>query len=245
MNEVTHERWFAAQVAESQFWEGVNVKQLLRICADQPAFLDLIGQSDLPNLFDNQEILEIGVGPLAISLTSFYADKHKIKRLLKLEPLPRRLIPESSAMRDTWAMGFLEWVHSLSEEGEYVQIPAEKMNYNQEFDTVITYNVLDHVQDPLGILKNAYNALRKGGKVLVGVDCRSLLGRIKFEYILRRTRKGEILVEAHPHTFLTHHVVQMLNDAGFQDVRVMGIPGLFRRFAGTTFRPAFIASKIL
>ena len=244
MNEITQERWLAAQVAESKYWDGLSITEILRICAEKPAFLDLVGDQIVPSLFEQKEILEIGVGPLGISLASFYANKHNIKRLVKVEPLERRLITESSLMRETWTRTFLEWVHFLSEEGEYIQLTGEQMDYNQEFDTVIIYNVLDHVKEPLSILKNAYNALRKAGEILVGVDCRSVLGRIKFEYILRKTHKGEILVEAHPHTFLPRHVVRMLNETGFQEVQTIGVPGLMRRFAGTTYRPAFIGKKL-
>jgi SAM-dependent methyltransferase len=243
MNKITQERWLAAQVAESNYWDGFNVTELLRICAEKPAFLDSVGSQIILSLFDQREVLEIGVGPLGISIASFYANKRKIKRLVKVEPLERRLITDSLIMREVWAKAFLEWVHLLSEEGEYIQLPGEQMDYNQEFDTVIIYNVLDHVKEPLSILRNTYNALRKDGQILVGVDCKSLLGRIKFEYILRRIRKGEILVEAHPHTFLPHHVVRMLNDSGFQDVQTVGVPGLTHSFAGKNYRPAFIGKK--
>ncbi|MFH7030259.1 MAG: methyltransferase domain-containing protein [Heteroscytonema crispum UTEX LB 1556] len=134
-------------------------------------------------------------------------------------------------------------MHAISEEGDYIQIPGEQINYNNEFDTVIIYNVLDHVKEPLLILKNACKALRKQGRILVGVDCRSVLGRIKFEYISRKIAKGKILVEAHPHTFLPHHVIRMLENSGFQNVQSIGVPSSISKFAGGTFRPAFIATK--
>ena len=244
MNLVTQERWLNAQAAESKYWDGLSIKEILRICAEKPGFLDLLSDRILSSLLEEKEILEIGVGPLGVSLASFYSNKHNIERLVKVEPLERRLITESSIMNETWAKKFLEWVHSLSEEGEYIQLTGEQMNYDREFDTVIIYNVLDHVKDPLSILKNAYNALRKEGEILVGVDCRSVLGRIKFEHILRKTRKGQILVEAHPHTFLPSHVVGMLNEAGFEDVKTIGVPGLANRLIGTSYRPAFIGKKV-
>lgn len=244
MNQITQERWLNAQVAESKYWDELTIKEILRICSEKPDFLDLVGNKMISSLFEQREIMEIGVGPLGISLASFYANKHSIKRLVKVEPLKRRLITESSIMEETWAKVFLEWVQSLSDEGEYIQLPGEQMDYNQEFDTVIIYNVLDHVKDPLSILKNAYKAIRKEGKILIGVDCKSLLGRIKFEQILRKTHKGQILVEAHPYTFLPRHVVGMLNEVGFQEVQTIGVPGLIDRFAGRNFRPAFIGKKL-
>jgi SAM-dependent methyltransferase len=243
MNTVKQERWQAAQVAESEYWDGINVTELLRICAEKPDFLDMIGSSTIQSLFDHKEILEIGVGPLGISLASFYPEKHKIKHLVKVEPLPQILLTETLVMQQTWARQFVEWLYSISKEGDYVQKPGEQLDYYNAFDTVIIYNVLDHVKDPLSILCNAYDALRKDGKVLVGVDCRSVVGRIKFEYVLRRTAKDEILVKAHPHTFLPKHVVGMLEKARFTNIQIISIPSLIRQFVGSSFRPAFIATK--
>ena len=147
---ITSERWQAAQIAESQHCSGVDVESLLRICSNKPTFLKLVGNRIVSSLFDQKEILEIGVGPLSLSLASFYANKQKINRLIKVEPLERKLIGQSSAIKqEKWAETFVEWVEQLSNEGEHIQLPGEEMNYEQEFDTVITYNVLDHVQDSL------------------------------------------------------------------------------------------------
>ncbi|MBD2295372.1 methyltransferase domain-containing protein [Anabaena sphaerica FACHB-251] len=243
MTTVKQARWQAAQLAESQYWDGMNITELLRICTEKPDFLSILSQEQLQYLFDDKEILEIGVGPLGISLASFYPEKHKIKKLVKLEPLARTLITESSLIQQIWARPFIDWISSLSEEGNYIQKSGEQMEYEEEFDTVIIYNVLDHVKDPLLILRNAYKSIRSGGQILVGVDCRSILGQIKFEYILRRIAKDEILVKAHPHTFLHHQVVQLLEEAGFDHVQTIGIPSLIHIFMGSSFRPAFIAEK--
>lgn len=245
MRKLTHDRWVTAQNAESNYWNKLSIAELLRICAEKPAFLKLVGDQVVATLFENKEMLEIGVGPLGISVASFYAQKYKIKRLVKVEPLERRSIMESPLMREDWASVFLKWIHMLGEEGECVQLSGEQINYNCEFDTVIMYNVLDHVNNPKLILKNAYNALREYGQILVGVDCRSVRGRIKFEYITRRKHKGETIVEAHPYTFLPTDVVHMMSDVGFRNIRTIGLPGLMYRFIGPTMRPAFIGTKIL
>jgi SAM-dependent methyltransferase len=244
MNTVNLERWQSAQKSESQYWDGMNVPELLRIFAEKPAFLEMIDAEVLVSLFDDKEVLEIGVGPLGVSLASFYPHKDKIKHLTKVEPLPQIALSESLIMkREAWAKTFLEWVKSISNEGDYVQASGENLNYSQQFDTVIIYNVLDHVQEPKLILKNAYEALKDSGYIFIGVDCRSIIGRLKFEYYLRNVAKGEILVEAHPHTFLPGHVVSMLEDVGFTNVQCIGVPGAIKKFIGSSFRPAFIARK--
>lgn len=242
-NEITQDRWLTAQASEFKYWDDISITELLRICAEKPAFLDLIDYRIVESLFEEKDVMEIGVGPLGVSIASFYKNKHQIRRLVKVEPLEKILIKETSLMNELWARMFVEWVDSLSEEGDYVQLPGEQMVYSEEFDTVIIYNVLDHVKEPESILKNAYNALRKGGRILVGVDCRSVLGLIKFEYILRNTRKGEILVEAHPYSFLPSHIVRMLNKVGFENIQAFGVPGLVDRFVGRISRPAFIGMK--
>jgi 2-polyprenyl-3-methyl-5-hydroxy-6-metoxy-1,4-benzoquinol methylase len=124
-----------------------------------------------------------------------------------------------------------------------VQTAGEDLGFEAAFDTVVTYNVLDHVRAPSTILRNAAKALRPGGQLLVGVDCLSLIGRWRFELLTRRTHKGQILVEAHPHTFLPDHVARMIEVAGFRMTALHGVPGMLRRLAGSHSRPAFLAVK--
>lgn len=243
MQAVEQKRWKEAQIAESQYWDGINIPELLRICAEKPAFLEMIGNQALQLMLDRKDVLEIGVGPLGISLASFYSQKSQIQRLVKIEPLAKTSLTASSVMKEEWATLFLEWLNAMTNEGDYVQQSGETLVYADEFDTVIIYNVLDHVENPSLIVQNAYRSLRAGGQILIGVDCRSWLGRIKFEYILRNVAKGSILVEAHPHTFLPQHVIAMLKDSGFQDIQTVGIPAWSGRMIGKTFRPAFIGKK--
>jgi len=240
---VNEQRWQEAQTAEGQYWDGINTTELLRIAAEKPAFLGMMEDSLLQSMFEQKDILEIGVGPLGISLASFYPAKHTIKQLTKVEPLAQIPFHNIPAKQESWAQPFVEWLQTLSQEGEYVRLTGEAMPFSEAFDTVIIYNVLDHVKNPELILKNAYLALRDGGQILIGVDCRSRLGQLQFEYILRRTQKGSVMVEAHPHTFLPFQVVQLLQKTGFHSIQVFGLPNSFTQFMGSTFRPAFVGKK--
>ena len=61
--------------------------------------------------------------------------------------------------------------------------------------------------------------------------------------ILSGAVKSVFLVKAHPHTFLPQHLVRMLEKVGFQNIQTIGVPGLTRKFVGSSFRPAFIGAK--
>jgi SAM-dependent methyltransferase len=240
---ITLDRWSTAQAAELRYWRDLDLREILRICAEKPEFLSLLDDATQRELLDGKEVLEIGCGPLGLSLVSFSRYKAGIKRLVKAEPLPRLPIRDTRLVEDGWAAPFLAWVEQLAEEGEYAQTPGEDLGFAAAFDTVITYNVLDHVREPQTILVNARRALRPGGRLLVGVDCLSRVGRWRFEILTRRIHKGSILVEAHPHTFLPEDVKGMIESAGFGMTAMHGLPGRLRGFAGSHTRPAFLAVK--
>lgn len=240
---VTRDRWSAAQAAELSYWRSLDLREILRICAEKPEFLALLDDATQQSLFAGKDVLEIGCGPLGLSVVSFSRHKAAVRRLVKAEPLPRLPLRETRLVDDAWAAPFLAWVEGMAAEGEYIQTPGEDLGFDSCFDTVVTYNVLDHVREPQAILRNAARALRPGGRLLVGVDCLSLVGRWRFELLTRRTHKGTILVEAHPHTFLPDAVARMIERAGFRMSAIAGVPGLLRRLIGSHSRPAFLAAK--
>ena len=240
---VSEMRWREAQASEQRYWADMDLAELLRIAAEKPGFLALLGRERQAALFDGAEVLEIGCGPLGLSVASFYADKAAMRRLVKIDPLPRRHLLDTASARLDWALPFVRWLETLAGEGEYRQGAGEALSGVAEFDTVLSYNVLDHVRDPAAILANAYRALRPGGRLLVGVDCLSLAGRLRFEHLTRRLARGSILVEAHPHSFLARHVASLIGRAGFADLEVFGLPGALKRRIGGSHRPAFLARK--
>jgi SAM-dependent methyltransferase len=235
-------RWAVAQQFESGYWTEMGVTELLKICSEKPAFLvHLDGITDVA--LKDKDVLEIGVGPLGLSVASFWQGKSSIRRLVKVEPLQQIRIDDTPASGEHWAGPFVDWVRMLAEEGSYVRIPGEALTFDREFDTVIIYNVLDHVKDPASVVRRAFRALRPGGLILVGVDCYSVAGLLRFELITRRQRRGTVLVEAHPHTFLPKDVLNLLRDAGFREVRAVSLPSRLGRLIGSHFRPEFVGSK--
>lgn len=239
---VTAERWREAQGAELDFWTGMEFYELVKACADKAEFWSRFEPAQSAATIAGKDILEIGCGPLGLSVVALH-DGDPPRRLIKTDPLARLSVRDTHAAAARSGASFIDWVEQLASLGEYVQIAGEDLAFDAAFDTVITYNVLDHVRSPLRILENARRALRPGGTLILGVDCLSWLGRIRFEWITRRLARGTILVEAHPHTFLPGDVTRMIEAAGLRMTAVHGLPRRLKRLAGRHFRPAFIATK--
>jgi SAM-dependent methyltransferase len=239
---VTAERWRKAQGAELAFWTGMEFYELVKACAEKAEFWSLLEPTQQAAMIAGKDILEIGCGPLGVSVVAL-CDSDRPRHLVKTDPLPHLSVRDTHAAAARAAGPFIDWVERLASLGEYVQVAGEDLDFDAAFDTVITYNVLDHVRAPLRILENARRALRPGGTLIVGVDCLSWLGRARFELITRRVARGTILVEAHPHTFLPDDVTRMIESAGLRLTAVHGLPGRLGRLAGRHFRPAFVATK--
>ena len=236
-------RWTHAQEVERRYWDSITPKVLFGILASFSEFLDGLGESRLDALFGERDVLELGVGPLGLSVTALWPDNARIRRLVKIEPLAVVSIGETPAGSAAWAAPVLAWMDGLAQQGVQVQLPAEAVEYQREFDTVVTYNVLDHVDNPHVVVRKAYEALRPGGMIVVGVDCRSILGKLRFDHILRRTRRGTILVDAHPFTFRPSDVERILKRTGFREVITLNAPGPTRWLVGGSFRATLIAKR--
>jgi SAM-dependent methyltransferase len=239
---VTAERWRKAQGAELDFWTGMEFYELVKSCAEKAEFWSRFEPAQQTTMISGKDVLEIGCGPLGLSVVAL-CDGEAPRRLIKTDPLPFLSVRKIHAAITRSAGPFIGWVEQLASLGEYVQVAGEDLDFDSAFDTVITYNVLDHVRAPLRILENARRALRPGGTLILGVDCLSWLGRTRFEWITRRMARGTILVEAHPHTFLPGDVTRMIEAAGLRMTAVHGLPRRLTRLAGRHFRPAFVATK--
>lgn len=241
--EVPHQRWKEAQQAEAEHWATDNLTNFFWMFHDYREYLDHLGNETASSLFDGKEVLEIGVGQYRLSPVSLYLGKSSIKRLVKAEPLAPKRISECSFAETDWLKPFVNWVESLSNEGEYVQLSGEEIAYKEEFDTVLLVNMLDHVRDPLLVMRNAHQALRRGGKIAVLLDCYSLVGRLRFRYLTSLLYKDSVLVRAHPHQFCLGHVISLLETAGFNHIRTVNVPGYLQKIFGKHYRGIFLADK--
>jgi SAM-dependent methyltransferase len=95
---------------------------------------------------------------------------------------------------------------------EVVNITAEEMDFENEFDFILMVTTICFVKDPEKTIQNCYKALKKGGFLLVAfVDLNSPLGRI-YE---KNKAKSKFYA---PATFFTKNdIINLMKKAGFED----------------------------
>lgn len=202
-----NERWKIAQKAEEYVWNYVrhNPKELARILKDKLEFLELV-QKFHANL---SPVLEIGIGPLGIGVINFLESPLKIG----IEPLPI-VKPRFTKALNTWLEYARASYHHIQAKGEF--LPFRK----NQFNIVVCYNVLDHVQNPQEVLMEIHRVIIPGGHLVLGVDTFSLLGWVKFQYYTRQFYRRTWLVKCHPHNYTKLKLMWLLQESGYQIVFV-------------------------
>lgn len=81
------------------------------------------------------------------------------------------------------------------------------------FDTILLWDVIEHVPDPVKTLEQAYALLKHGGILsLITPDCGSLLARLMGQHWMEYAKPTE-----HIHFFTRQTMTQALTKAGFQN----------------------------
>lgn len=204
--------------------------------------IDILGAQRCAALFVERDVLDVGSGPWGLNLVALYSRLDRIKRWTAAEPLARQQIASAASGEGSWAAGFLDWLAERLQRLEYVQSPGENLPFERSFDTATCLNVLDHVRDPAAVLASIKRALRPGGRLILSVDCLSVLGRIKFEWLMRRFDAGNFIVQAHPFTFRTHHMAVLLDRTGFTVDEILGAAGGMAKLIGRAQRPLFLCT---
>lgn len=92
--------------------------------------------------------------------------------------------------------------------------PAEKLPFNDStFDLVISYETIEHVEDPKTALREIKRVLKKDGTAVVAMDSGSFLFRIVW-FFWERT-KGRVWQGAHLHPFRHNELEQLIKNEGF------------------------------
>lgn len=133
------------------------------------------------DFFANKDVLEIGSGPCGMIYGMAEA-----KLRIGIEPMKMSDLIE-------------EWKKKFSAKGV-----GEALPFNDEsFDIVICFNVLDHCERPLIVIRESLRVLRKGGALLLWVHV------LRNSYKLLQSLLDR-LDAPHPYHFTEHQVMEMV-----------------------------------
>lgn len=187
-NESASSHWRRSQQAETRFWEGGED----RYSHFSPSYWERMLQQDGldPTFFADARVIELGCGPFGMI---HYLDAPREK--FGCDPL-------IGTYRE---LGLLQdgGVKHLEGRGEHVGLPDGAV------DVVISYNVLDHVDDPLACLREANRLLDDGGRLYLNVHA--------FPGLLRPVLPLLRYVDRpHPWHFSANQVRRLIQRAGFE-----------------------------
>jgi SAM-dependent methyltransferase len=229
MASVSMERWQEAQEAEQRFWLKKNgrMRRFCRSLQGSIATAEWV-HPDAPA----GDWLAVGLGPLGISCTHFLPGAEALHALDPLEPLPA----EEWDLPDPCKA----LLRACEEKTTKHVGKGERMDFPDDaFAFVSMENMLDHVQDPAAVVREARRVVQPGGCLLVTVDTFSLIGNTRYRLASRRLSRSTF-VRAHPHRFSSNEVVSTVAGAGFEIVR-SDMPSRMDAIAGRHFRLRLLA----
>lgn len=143
---VNWKEWRRHNEWESNWWDNCQNtygEQLLQEMYIRWMKLDQFASKKKPYTFDlgGRSIVDIGGGPVSI--------------LLRCENFSRAIVVDPCK--------FPNWIHERYQLAgiEFVNQPGEKVTLNGKFDEAWIYNCLQHVQDPVRVIKKAISLARK------------------------------------------------------------------------------------
>ena len=187
-------RWQLAQAVEVKWWNNY----LRNRDKDEyyqwkksywTTFLDDI-DCRLPET--SAKILDAGCGPAGIFTI---LDNHQVTAI---DPL----LDKYESSLDQFEIKDYPYVN-------FITSPLEKIPLNQQFEMVFCLNVINHVKSIQSSLRNLFNALRPGGKLVISTDAHNS----NFLKHLFQLIPGDIL---HPHQYNIEEYKSFINNAGFQ-----------------------------
>lgn len=193
----SNSRWKKAQDYEAAWWQNVtgiyDTDYLERFAAD-------IEEKVEKNEVDiaAADVIEVGAGPVGI------VPYLRCSRRVATDPL-NNLFEAETAYR--------KYRDKARELGvSYVQAKGEKLPFeDQEFDLLITDNVLDHTESPDKILSEARRVLKPGGIMYLRVNVYHFWGRF-----IRLLMELLVIDKGHPYTFSSAKLKAMAGGNGFQ-----------------------------
>jgi len=190
-------RWEKAQEYESAWWKNVtdiyDTDYLERFASD---IEEKLAKTDLN--IPEADIIEVGAGPVGI------VSRLKGRRRVATDPLNNLFESEETYRR---------YREEAREQGiSYVDAKGENLPFDdQEFDLLITDNVLDHTESPAQIISEARRVLKPGGMVYLRVNVYHFWGRF-----IRWLMELVVIDKGHPYTFSSRKLKAMVEGHGFQ-----------------------------
>ena len=187
-------KWKIAQAAEIKWWNNYLKNKDKSSYYDWKRaywsdFLKEI-QLDLPS--NSSKILDAGSGPAGIFTI---LDEHEV---VAVDPL----LDKYKSNIDQFEAADFQHVN-------FITSTIERIHMDQQFDIVFCLNCINHVSSIQSSLRNLFNALKPGGKIVLSTDAHnSNLLKNLFQLI-----PGDIL---HPHQYNIDEYKSFVNNAGFQ-----------------------------
>ncbi len=95
---------------------------------------------------------------------------------------------------------------------EVIEMNAEEMNFEEEFDFILMVTTICFVNDPFKTIQNCYKALKNGGYLLVAfVDLNSPLG------MFYEKNKEKSKFYKHAKFFTKNDIINLMKKAGFKE----------------------------
>lgn len=209
---VSADRWGVAQAAEQTYWDRLvgDDREFRRVLLEKGSTVSWVAER-FPGGLPDGDAVEIGIGPLGVGCMHFLPDGRE-RTLVGVEPLP---------LIDLEALGLVDPFVALvracrARKYTHVRAVGEDTGLESDrFAVAFCYNVLDHVRDPLGVLREARRILKPGGTFVLGVDTYSTLGILRFKLLIERPYADSIGVRAHPFRLRECEVARLVESADF------------------------------
>jgi SAM-dependent methyltransferase len=185
---MTNTRWKRAQIAEKKFWLSTKKSWSTQNPARYWQGILSRGFNVDYSFFDSKSVLEVGCGP-----TGIIFELENAQTRVGLEPMDLDGLINDDKKNSIVKKGI----------GEEIPYP------DNFFDTVISFNALDHSADPVKVIHEIHRVLRKDGDFLLWVYV--LRDSYKFlQSILNR------LDPPHPFHFTVGQLMDPINESLFQ-----------------------------
>ena len=147
------------------------------------------------------------------------------KSLSKLKFYRQDIIPYVFDVSSDYKLSWDQWL-PIEQQATY-EVPE---NWNEKFDLVTSYFVLEHVDDPVGYLRKLTSFLKPEGRVLISfpnVDA----------------NPGDMIVADHLNHFSTHSLIVTLSRAGLAPLKIIRDPLLSSFFVLAAGAPSGFDKK--